>query len=169
MLSGPQQILNIYFYILLPIRTQLELAQSKLLDKIKHLEDGKNELRELQQQEKAFEKFQFDNKNKKYNEMIKWGYANDCEKKYKTLIKQREEKFSEIETLQNALNGWIGSLEGLNRNKQQIELKNSEIKDRAQEKEETIKNFKEKIDVLVEKKRELEIRFKEITDTQGKF
>ena len=154
---------------MLPIRTQLELAQSKLLDKIKHLEDGKNELRELQQQEKAFEKFQFDNKNKKYNEMIKWGYANDCEKKYKTLKRQREQKFSEIEILKNDLNGWIGSLEGLNRNKQQIELKNSEIKDRAQEKEEEIKNIKENIDVLKEKKRELDIRFKEITDKQGKY
>lgn len=151
------------------IRTQLELAQSKLLDKIKHLEDGKNELRELQQQEKAFEKFQFDNKNKKYNEMIKWGYANDCEKKYKTAKKQREEKFSEIEILKNDLNGWIGSLEGLNRNKQQIELKNSEIKDMAQEKEEEIRNIKENVDLLIEKKRELEIRFKEITDKQGKF
>ena len=145
------------------------MAQSKLQEKIKHLEDAKSELKELQQQEKAFEKFQFNNKNQRYNEMIKWGYANDCEKKYLTLKKQREDKALEIETLQNSLNGWVGSLEKLNRDKQHLELKNDEIKDTAQEKEETIKDLKDNIDKLLEKKRELEMKFKEITYKQGKF
>ena len=150
-------------------RTQLELAQSKLQEKIKYLEDGKNELRELSQKEKAFEKFQFNNKNKKYNEMIKWGYANDCERKYKAIRKQREDKCSEVEMLRNDLNGWLGSLEDLHRNKEILEQKNNEIRDRAQEKEEVIQKMKDDVSILIENKQRLESRFKEITDNQGKL
>ena len=148
-------------------RTQLELANSKLQEKVKYLEDARNELRDLQQKENAYEKFKFNNKNKKYNEMIKWGYANDCEKKYKMIKSQREEKASEIEDLQNDLDGWKGSLEGLIRKNRELEIKNNEIKDRAQEKEESLKILKDKISAISEKKHQLEIRFKEVTEKQG--
>merc|ERR1711997_182376 len=71
-------------------KTQLELAKSQIEQKQKHLCEAKQELNDLIKKEKEFEKFQFHNKNKNYNEMIKWGWANDCKKKYESAKTQRE-------------------------------------------------------------------------------
>ena len=148
-------------------KTQLELATSQLEEKRKHLLEGRQELIDLTRKEKAFQKFQFNNKNKTYNEMIKWGWANDCKKKYENSKKQREEKSAEAEILRNNLDGWKASLEDLNRRKWDLELKNNKVKDDAREKEDEINKLKNDLIILTEKKQQVESSFKDINTKQG--
>ena len=148
-------------------KTQLELASSQLEEKRKHLLESRQELSDLTTKEKAFQKFQFNNKNKNYNEMIKWGWANDCKKKYENSKKQREEKSAETEILRNNLAGWNASLEDLNRKKEGLELENNKVKDDAREKADEMDKVKNELRILTEKKHQVESSFKEINTKQG--
>ena len=148
-------------------KIQLELATSQLEEKRKHLSEAKQELIELAKKEKTFQKFQFNNKNNHYNEMIKWGYANDCKKKYEHSKQQREEKSAEGEILRNSLDGWKASLEDLTRRKAELELKNNQVKDDAREKEEEVEKLKYDLRNLNERKQQVESSFKEINTKQG--
>ena len=148
-------------------KTQLELATSQLQEKRRHLEDAKQELNELSRKEQSFEKFKFKNKGKNYNEMIKWGWANDCKEKFETCKKKREEKVHEIEKLENDLEGWKASLEEMSVQKEEYEFNNNQIKDKAKVKEDQIEDLKTKLKHLVEKRMQVESRLKEVNMKQG--
>ena len=149
-------------------RTQLELAQAQLHEKRKHLEDAKQELKELSKKENSYKKFEITNKKQPVNEMIKWGWANDCKKKYETSSKECEEKTSELEKLNNDLEGWKASLEDLHRKKEQFEFKNNQVKDNAKLKYDEIEIIRENFRTLSERKLLAESTLKEINLGQGK-
>ena len=148
-------------------KTQLELAHSQLQEKRRHLSESKQELKDLSKKEDAFEKFRLKNKNKDFNEMIKWGWANDLKKKDDDIRRHREKKSAEVERLQNNLEGWKGSFDDLIKKRKHFELTNNQVKDNATLKQDSIQKLKSDLRVLMDKKMQLDSMYKEIITKQG--
>ena len=149
-------------------KTQLELANIQLQDKRRHLEEAKQELDELIKNEKSFERFQFRDRSMNYNEMIKWGWANDLKKKYETSRSLLEETQLKLRISQTNLNGWKGSIESLLEKKEEYLFKTNDVKDRAKAKEDELEVLKRDLMSVIEQKNQVDLKFKEINVKQGK-
>merc|ERR1712020_225306 len=115
------------------------IADERLKEKRRHLEDAKQELNDLIKKENSYEKFRFNDKEKEYSQMIKWGWVGECEKEYKNVKNKAAEIELEIQKLENDLEGWKASRNKIASKIDKLQDQNDRYNSEAQDIEHEIK------------------------------
>ena len=150
-------------------KIQLDIADERLKEKRRHLEDAKQELNDLIKQENSYEKFRFNGEKKEYNQMIKWGWVGECQKAYENVKKKATVIELEIETLKNNLEGWKASRDKIASKIDALQGQNDQYNSDAQAKEDEIKVLRAGLQKLEDQKMHVMSEIKNITQKQGKL
>ena len=151
-------------------KIQLDIADERLKEKQKHLEDAKQELNDLIKKENSYEKFRFNGKEKEeeYRQMIKWGQVGECEKAYKNVKNKAAAIELEIQKLENDLQGWKASRNKIASEMDELQDQNDRYNSEAQEKENEIKSLRAELQVFEDQTIRVMSEIKNITQKQGK-
>ena len=150
-------------------KIQLDIADERLKEKRRHLEDAKQELNDLIKKENSYEKFRFNGEDKEYNQMIKWGWVGECKKAYENVKNKVAETELEIEKLKNNLEGWKASRDKIASKIDELQGQNDQYNSDAQAKEDEIKGLRAGLQALEDKKMHVMSEIKNITQKQGKL
>ena len=151
-------------------KIQLDIADERLKQKQRHLEDAKQELNDLIKKENSYEKFRFNGKEKEeeYRQMIKWGWVGECEKAYKNVKNKAAAIELEIQKLENDLQGWKASRNKIASEMDELQDQNDRYNSEAQEKENEIKSLRAELQVFEDQTIRVMSEIKNITQKQGK-
>ena len=150
-------------------KIQLDIADERLKEKRRHLEDAKQELNDLIKKENSYEKFRFNDKEKEYSQMIKWGWVGECEKQYKNVRNKAAEMELEIQKLENDLEGWKASRNKIASKIDELQDQNDRYNSEAQDIEHEIKGHRAELQAFEDQTIRVMSEIKNITQKQGKL
>ena len=150
-------------------KIQLDIADERLKEKRRHLEDAKQELNDLIKKENSYEKFRFNDKEKEYSQMIKWGWVGECEKQYKNVRNKAAEMELEIQKLENDLEGWKASRNKIASKIDELQDQNDRYNSEAQDIEHEIKGRRAELQAFEDQTMRVMSEIKNITQKQGKL
>ena len=150
-------------------KIQLDIADERLTEKRRHLEDAKQELNDLIKKENSYEKFRFNVKEKEYSQMIKWGWVGECEKEYKNVKNKAAEIELEIQKLENDLEGWKASRNKIASKIDKLQDQNDRYNSEAQDIEHEIKGHRAELQAFEDQTIRVMSEIKNITQKQGKL
>ena len=150
-------------------KIQLDIADERLKEKRRHLEDAKQELNDLIKKENSYEKFRFNDKEKEYSQMIKWGWVGECEKQYKNVRNKAAEMELEIQKLENDLEGWKASRNKIASKIDELQDQNDRYNSEAQDIEHEIKGRRAELQAFEDQTIRVMSEIKNITQKQGKL
>ena len=150
-------------------KIQLDIADERLKEKRRHLEDEKQELNDLIKKENSYKKFRFNSEDKEYNQMIKWGWVGECKKAHENVKNKVLGIELEIEKLENNLEGWKASRDKIASNIDALQGQNDQYNSDAQAKEDEIKGLRAGLQKLEDQKMHVMSEIKNITQKQGKL
>ena len=150
-------------------KIQLDIADERLKEKRRHLEDAKQELNDLIKKENSYEKFRFNDKEKEYSQMIKWGWVGECEKQYKNVRNKAAEMELEIQKLENDLEGWKASRNKITSKIDELQDQNDRYNSEAQDIEHEIKGHRAELQAFEDQTMRVMSEIKNITQKQGKL
>ena len=150
-------------------KIQLDIADERLKEKRRHLEDAKQELNDLIKKENSYEKFRFNDKEKEYSQMIKWGWVGECEKEYKNVKNKAAEIELEIQKLENDLEGWKASRNKIASKIDELQDQNDRYNSEAQDIEHEIKGHRVELQAFEDETIRVMSEIKNITQKQGKL
>ena len=150
-------------------KIQLDIADERLKEKRRHLEDAKQELNDLIKKENSYEKFRFNDKEKEYSQMIKWGWVGECEKQYKNVRNKAAEMELEIQKLENDLEGWKASRNKIASKIDELQDQNNRYNSEAQDIEHEIKGRRAELQAFEDQTIRVMSEIKNITQKQGKL
>ena len=150
-------------------KIQLDIADERLKEKRRHLEDAKQELNDLIKKENSYEKFRFNDKEKEYSQMIKWGWVGECEKQYKNVRNKAAEMELEIQKLENDLEGWKASRNKIASKIDELQDQNDRYNSEAQDIEHEIKGRRAELQAFEDQTIRVMSEIKNITQKEGKL
>ena len=152
-------------------KIQLDIADERLKEKRRHLEDAKQELNDLITKENSYEKFRFNAKEKgeEYRQMIKWGWVGECEKAYENVKNKAAGIELEMQKLENDLKGWKASRNKIASKIDELQDQNDRYNSEAQDIEHEIKGRRAELQAFEGQTIRVMSEIKKVTQKQGKL